>query len=144
MANVIGNFTDELEEGVKEVVTEVKDAVGEAIEENAQTAMGTTLTPQQIQQQQINDQKATAEVRRKLQYHQATKADLDKEIQANKQKEAQRRQDQQQEEQQKQMRKIENKKASPPKPGAPMEESMEAEEVARTRQESGKGHGIGS
>lgn len=142
MANVIGKFTDELEQGVKEVASDVKDAVGEAIEQNAQTAVGPVLTPAQTQQKQLDDQKEESELRRQLDFHKQTEADLKKVQQENKQKEDVRLQAQQQEEQQKQVKKLEEKKAVPPKPGQPID-SIEREEIARIRQESGKGHGVG-
>lgn len=133
-----GQFAGEIKTAVAEVAKDVKDAVGEMIEAGVQSVAGSPLTPQQIQQKQQEDVKQLAEARRKLAFYQKTDAEQKKIIAENKQKEAQRIQAQQQEMQAKKAQKAQMQQATPKKPGAQI-----SEEVARTRQEIGKGHGIG-
>ena len=48
----IKQVAEETAEVVKEVTEEVKDSLGQTLEQGAQSATGTQLTPQQIQQKQ--------------------------------------------------------------------------------------------
>lgn len=132
-----GQFVSEMKSTVAEVAKEVKDAVGEMIEAGVQSVSVPQLTPQQIQQKQLQDQTDLAETRRKLDFYQKTDLEQKKVTSENKQKEAQRIQAQQQEQQSKKAEKSQMQQA-PKRPGAAL-----PEEVARTRQEIGKGHGIG-
>ena len=61
--NIIGQFRDEIEPEVKEVAQDVKDFVGEAIEQGVQSVVGAQFTPQQQQQKQFQDQKELQRVR---------------------------------------------------------------------------------
>jgi len=99
LGNRIKQVTEETSQTVEEIAKDVRDSVGEAIEQGFQSATGTPLTPQQIQQKQIDDQKKISETRRKIAFYQKTAQEQEKVRQENKQKEMQRLQSQQQEEQ---------------------------------------------
>lgn len=113
-ANVLGKFNDELEQTTSEVVGEVKDAVGEALEQGIQSVAGPKLTAQQLQQKQQEDQQKEIDRQKKITYTRQWIKNLsaaqDKVRMENKQKEQQRLQNQQQEEQFKEMKKEEKKK----------------------------------
>lgn len=144
---VIGQFSDEVEQATSEVAKDVKDTVGEMLEQGVQTTFGPKLTPQQIQQKQLQDQKDLAETRRKLRYYQNTAAAQKKVRDEGKQTQLQKQQVEEQEKQQKKAEEEENKKRiiSPAKktPAVPGQPAPVVEEIARTRQEIGKGHGVG-
>ncbi|MBI2599473.1 hypothetical protein HYW43_00965 [Candidatus Daviesbacteria bacterium] len=108
--NQIGQFRDELEQDVTEVAQDVKDSVGEALEQGVQSVVGTQLTPQQIQQKQQEDQENLAEARRTIQFLKQIDEEQKRVRQENKQIEQQRLQTQQQEEQKEEMKKEEKKK----------------------------------
>lgn len=101
--NIIGQFRDEIEQTGSEVVGEIKDSVGEMIEQN----VAPQLTPQQIQQKEIDRQKQLAYTRKYFQDLQMAQAKV---MAENKQKEQQRLQNQQQEKQVVEMKKEEKKK----------------------------------
>jgi len=136
-ANPIGQFTDEIQETAGEVVSEVKDAVGEMVEQGLQSVKASPLTPQQIQQSQQQDQKDLSEARRKINWFKNLAAAQKQVRDQEKQKQMQKTQEQQQEVQEKKVEKVQIRQGTK-KPGAPM-----SEEIARTRQEIGKGHGVG-
>ncbi len=92
-----GQLASELGETVKEVASEVKDAVGEMIEQGVQSVAGPTLTAQQVQQKQQEDQKHLVETRRKIAWYGKTDQEQKQVRQTNAQKEQQRLQSQQQE-----------------------------------------------
>lgn len=108
--NQIGQFRDELEQTVTEVASDVKDSVGEVIEQGVQSVAGTQLTLQQIQQKQQEEQKQLAEARRKIQFLRQIDEEQKRVRMENKQKEQQRLQSEQQEEQKAEMKKEEKKK----------------------------------
>ncbi|MBI2315320.1 hypothetical protein HYU93_04685 [Candidatus Daviesbacteria bacterium] len=114
MANVIGKFQDEIEQTGGEVVQDIKDSVGEAIEQGIQSATSPQLTPQQLQQKQQEDQQKEIDRQKQLAYTRRWLSDLtvaqQKVRMENKQKEQQRLQAQQQEEQVAEMEKEEKKK----------------------------------
>jgi len=139
--NVIGQFKDEIEEAVGEVASDVKDSVGEAIEQGAQSTVGTPLTPQQLQQQQqdnqqkeIDRQKEIARTRNFLQNIDEAQKRVRME---NKQKEDQRLQAQQQEEQDKKIEKVQLQQASKT-PGKALRADI-AESMPELRSGRGKG-----
>ena len=135
----VKQFTDEIEQATNEVAKDVKDAVGQTIEQGVQSVAGTQLTPQQIQQKELDRQKGLLETRRKIEYwkkidqEQKTLRGKEKQIQLQKQ------QAEEQETQRKKMEEAQKKKAIP-KPG---QQLGIHEDIARTRQEIGKGHGVG-
>lgn len=108
--NVIGQFKDEVTETAGEVAQDVKDEVGQIIEQGVQSIVGTQLTPQQIQQKQAEDQKKIAENRKKIAFYQQTAQEQQQVRQQNQQKEQQRLQVQQQEKQVAEIKKEEKKK----------------------------------
>lgn len=112
--NVIGKFSDEIEQVASEVVQDVKDETGQLIEQGIQSVMGTPLTPQQIQQRQQEERKKELERQNQLTYTRKWLSNLqtaqEKVRQENKQKEQQRLQAQKQEEQVAEMKKEEKKK----------------------------------
>ncbi len=130
-------MSDSIKGAVAEVSRNIKDSVGEMIEQGVQSIIAPQLTPQQIQQKQIEDQKNLAEARRKIAFYQNTDQDLKRVRQASEQKKSQRIQAQQQEAQTKKAEKMQVRQGSK-KPGIAL-----PEEIARTRQEIGKGHGVG-
>lgn len=112
--NVIGKFTDEVEQTVTEVAEDVKDSVGEAIEQGMQSVAAPQLTPQQLQQIQQADQKKEMDRQKQLVYTRSWLSNLQaaqvKVRAENKQKEQQRLQAQQEEKQVVEMKKEEKKK----------------------------------
>ncbi len=147
-ANVIGQFTDEVEQATGEVVEDVKDSVGQAIEQGLQSVTGKQLTPQQIQQKQQEDQTQLIQARKKIKWIQDVALAQRKVQQEEKQKASLNKQQQEDQEHQKKLAQQANNKSiispakkAPPVPGqkAPAVE----EEIARSKQEIGKGHGIG-
>lgn len=119
--NVIGQFRDEIEQTATEIAGDVKDSVGELIEQGIQSVKP-QLTPQQLQQKQQEDQKKEIDRQKQLDYREAASlaytrkwlSDLQvaqaKVRAENKQKEQQRLQNQQQEKQVTEMKKEEKKK----------------------------------
>ena len=136
--SVGSQFVGEMKSTVAEVAKDVKDTVGEMIEQGVQSVASPQLTPQQIQQKQQDDANQIAEARRKIAFYKMTDEEQKSVIQENRQKEAERIQAQQQEIQAKQAQKAQMQQQTAKKPGAQI-----PEEVARARQEIGKGHGIG-
>ena len=130
----IKQVAEETIEEVGEVVKEVKDELGQALEQGAQSATGTQLTPQQIQQKQADDQKKIAEARRKIAFYQQTDQAQKMVRQQNKQKEMQRIQAQQQEKQEKKIEEVQIKQAK--KPGM-------SEAILRSQAEYKPGKGVG-
>ena len=135
----VKQFAGEMGKATSEVVKDVKDELGKAIEAGVQSAVGTQLTAQQIQQKQTEDAQKLAEARRKIEYWK--KIDLEQK-QVRQKKQQTQMQKQQLEEQEKQKKKMEEmrKKQAIPKPGQKLELT---EDIAITRQEIGKGHGVG-
>src|SRR5689334_8263200 len=83
-------FAQEAGQVVKEVAKEVKDAVGEMVEQGVQTTFGTTPTPQQVQQKQQQDQADLAKVRKQIAWMKNIDAEQKQVAAVNKQKEEQR------------------------------------------------------
>lgn len=146
-ANVIGQFKDEVEETTEEVVTDVKDSVGQMIEQGVQSVAGPKLTPQQLQQKQLDEQKKLAQARKTIKWYQDIAAAQKKVQEEVKQRKLQKHQEEEQEKQRKKQEEEEKKKViiSPAKkkPLFPGQVAPMKEEIARTRQEIGKGHGVG-
>ncbi|MBI2334770.1 hypothetical protein HYU96_03115 [Candidatus Daviesbacteria bacterium] len=109
--NVIGQFKDEVEQTSGEVVQDVKDQVGEAIEQGVQSVVGSQLTPQQLQEQEIQRQKQLSYTRKWLGDLQRAQEKVRAET---KQKEQQRLQAQKEEKQVSEMKKEEKKKKQIP------------------------------
>lgn len=150
MANtngVIGQFKDEMEHAATEVASDVKDNVGEMIEQGVQSVTGQQLTTQQIQQKQLEDQKKLANTRRVIAHYKKVEEDLSTVREQKKQDQLQRKQIEEQEKQKKKLVEEQKKKiiVSPAKktPQFPGQPAPQPEEIARTRQEIGKGHGVG-
>ncbi|MBI4038969.1 hypothetical protein HY384_03345 [Candidatus Daviesbacteria bacterium] len=138
-----GNQLGESFEIVKEVVRDVKDSVGEMIEQGVQSVSSSNLTPQQFQQsldsardRKLEDQKQLAEARRKIEWYKKLEQEQKKVREANKQKETQRLQAQQQKEQAKKIQVVKLQQ-TPKKPGEL------PQEVLRTQVEIKTGKGIG-
>lgn len=139
--SAVKQFAEETTEVAKEVVKDVKDSVGQALEQGVQSVIGTQLTPQQIQQKQLEDQKKIAEKRREIKWYQDIAVAQKKVRDEEKQKQMQRKQAEVQEQQTKQAKEIQQKQ-SIPQPGQPLKETL-TEEIARTQVERSKGRGIG-
>lgn len=110
----VKQFTGEMVQTTKDVAKDVKDTVGEAIEQGAQSVVGATLTPQQLQQKQQEDQKKELDRQKQLAYTRGWLKNLETAQQKvrteNKQKEQERLQVQKQEEKVREMKKEEKKK----------------------------------
>ena len=143
----IGQFKDEMEQATAETVENVKDSVGQAIEQGVQSVVGPKLTPQQIQQKQQEEQKKLLQARKTIKWYQDLSLAQKKVREEEKQKNLQKQQIDEQEKQKKKMEEEEKKKRifSPAKktPAIPGQPASAVEEIARTRQEIGKGHGVG-
>ncbi|TSC88299.1 MAG: Uncharacterized protein G01um10147_204 [Microgenomates group bacterium Gr01-1014_7] len=136
----IKQFSEETESAVVEVAKEVKDTVGEMIEQGVQSVAGPQLTAQSFdsaqdkQKKQQEDQKKIAEARRVINFYKKTEEDLRKVREQKKQEETQIQQAGKQEEQTKKEEKFQQKTVS---------KQRLSEDIARSRAEIGKGHGIG-
>lgn len=108
--SAVKQFSGEVAQAAGEVAKDVKDQVGQVIEQGVQSVVGTPLTPQQIQQRQMEDQKKLAEARRKIAFYQQTAQAQQKVRQENKQKGMQRLQNQHQEKQVTEIKKEQKKK----------------------------------
>ncbi len=137
----IGQITGEIGEAVQEVASDVKDSIGEAIEQGVQAASTSPLTPQQQQQKQQSDHQKEGEVQGRLarirQWFKNIQSDQYKVRSENTQKEQNRIHVQMQEQQAKKVEKAQMQGTNVPKPG------QISEDIAVTRQEIGKGHGVG-
>lgn len=103
-------FTEEMEQAGGEVVEEAKDQVGQAIEHGIQSVVGTQLTPQQLQQKQLDEQKQLAETRRKIEWYKKIELEQKKVREELKQKEAARLKQQEEEKKVAHIKKEEKKK----------------------------------
>ena len=112
---VIGSMAEEVAPVAQEVVADVKDAVGQAIEAGVQSVIGTTVDPAQMQKKEEERQKKIAEVRWQLQQINKTEAEVEKVRKEKEEKERQRLQAQVQEQQMKKME-MEQKKKQPINP----------------------------
>ncbi len=144
----IGDFTDELEQATGEVVADVKDQVGQAIEQGVQSITGSQLTPQQIQQKHQEDQQELAWNRKIIRRYQDIAASQKKVSDQDKQQQMQKQQLEDEEKKQKKLAEEAKKRVviSPAKkpPLMPGQKAPSVEEeLARSKQETGKGHGIG-
>lgn len=136
----VKQFATEMVQATGEVAKDFSDQVGQAIETGVQSVATPQLTPQQAQQKQQTDQQQEMETQGKLARIRAWFRNLqinqNQVIMENKQKEQQRIHAQIQ---QQQAKKAETSQMQGTKvPGGAL-----PEEVARTRQEIGKGHGVG-
>lgn len=145
-ANVIGQFKDEVEEATEEVITDVKDEVGQMIEQGVQSVVGSTLTPKQLQQKQLDEQKRLAQARKTIKWYQDITAAQRRVREEERQKRLQKQQQEEQEKQKKKQEQEEKKKViisparkTPQFPGqAPIRE-----DIALSRPELKGGHGKG-
>ena len=71
-------FGSEMKSTVAEVAKDVKDAVGEMIEQNVRTAVGSQLTPQQQQQKQQQEQQDLEKARKVINYYKNLGGDIKK------------------------------------------------------------------
>ena len=108
-------MSDSIKATVSEVAKDIKDAVGEMAEQGVQSVVGSQLTPQQIQQKQLQDQKDLSEARRKVEFYKKASQEQKVVRQANQQKEQQRLQNLKQDEQVKNIQ-IKQKKKQPINP----------------------------
>lgn len=130
-----------MRQATAEVVKDVKDQVGQMIEQGVQSVAGKQLTPQQIQQKELERQKKLADTRRKIKWYQDIAAAQRQVREKEKQLKLPR---QQAEEQEKQSKKMEEAQRKQPIPQVGKRQGpLLREDIARTRQEIGKGHGVG-
>lgn len=131
-------FASEMKSTVAEVTKDVKDAVGEMIEQNVKTAVGFQLTPQQVQQKKEQEQQDLEKARKVISYYKNLGADIKKAQEERKQKEEERLKKIQEEEQVKKVQKAQIQSSKTPPPGSDLRE-----DIARTQAERGKGRGVG-
>lgn len=124
-----------------EVAKDVKDSVGQAIEQGVQSVTGTQLTPQQIQQKQLEDQKKIAETRRTIKWYEDIATSQKAVREKEQQKQMQGKQEEIQQQQAKKTQEIQQKQPIP-QPGRP-ESDIIREDLARTQMERSKGRGVG-
>lgn len=105
-------FGGEVIEDFKEVAKDVKDEVGQAIEQGVQSVVGKTPTPQQIQQQYLQRQKDQKELQRVRTWFKNLEQQTAQVREQNLQKEQQRLQNQQHEKQVSEIKKGEKKEQS--------------------------------
>lgn len=132
----VKQFTGEMGQATSEVAKDVKDEVGQMIEQGVQSIAGKQLTPQQIQQKQQAEQQRLEQARKVINYYKTLDINIKKAQEDRKQTEAQRWQQMQQEEQAKKVQKAQLQQA-PKRPGELRED------IARTQAERGKGRGVG-
>ncbi|MBI4035381.1 hypothetical protein HY383_00370 [Candidatus Daviesbacteria bacterium] len=135
----IKGIVAEVSQTTGEVVKDVKDSVGQAIEQGAQSVAGTQLTPQQLQQKELDRQKQLAETRRKLKWYQDLAVAQRKVREEEKQKLLQKQQLEEQEKQKKKMEEEQKKQLI----SSPAKLPTISEAIARTQAERSKGRGVG-
>ena len=137
----VKQFTDEIEQATNEVAKDVKDAVGQTIEQGVQSVAGTQLTPQQIQQKELDRQKGLLETRRKIKWYQDIEASQKAVSEKEKQELLQRQQLEEQEKQKKKMEEAQKKQVIPMV--GKVTGGQLREDLARTQMERSKGRGVG-
>lgn len=140
-------FAGEIKQAVQEISMDVKDQVGQAIEQGVQSVVGQQLSPQQIQQKEEEKQKRLAEVRWKLERLKKTEQQVGQMREENQQKDAQRLKEwEEKNKRDAQEKALRNQQIiSPAKqtPQAPGQAVEQREELQRSKQELRAGHGIG-
>lgn len=141
-------FAGEVKQVAQEVVEDVKDQVGEAIEQGVKSITGQQLTPQQIQQKEEERQKELAETRWKIEQFKKTEQGVQQVRDQREQQEDQRKQQEDQQKQEAFARAQEDQSqsiVSPAKqePQAPGQKVEQREEIKRSKSELRTGHGIG-
>lgn len=140
-------FAGEMKQAAQEVVQDVKDQVGQAIEQGVQSITGQQLTPQQIQQKEEEKQKKLAEVRWRIERLKKTEQQVSQVSQENQQKDAQRLKEWEEKNKKEAEREaLQNQQIiSPAKqtPRAPGQVVEQREDLQRSKQELRAGHGIG-
>lgn len=155
----VKQFTDEMEQAATDVARDVKDEVGQMIEQGVQSVAGPKLTSQQLQpfdtsttlstqgkQKQLEEQQRLTKARKTIKWFQDISAAQKKVREQDLQKQLQRQQLEEQEKQKKkQSEEVEKKiiispaKKGPQHPGqAPLRE-----DIALSRPELKSGHGKG-
>lgn len=129
MNDGLKQVSSEIIQTTTEVAKDVKDAVGEMIEQGVQTAVGSNTTNDQKQIEQ--EQKDKKELRRVRKFFQDLEQQTAQVRAANQQKEAQRLESQQQQQVKEQQEQQESKKTTVP------------EAILRTQAELKVGKGVG-
>lgn len=142
----VKQFSGEMGQATSEVIKDVKDEVGQMIEQGVQSIAGKQLTPQQIQQKQLEEQQKLAQARRKIKWYQEIAAAQKRVREEERQKQQQRQQQEEQERQKKRLVEEQKKKViiSPAKktPQFPGQAPIR-EDIALSRPELKVGHGKG-
>lgn len=145
----VGQFTEEVKEVASEIVKDVKDEVGQILEQGVQSVSGTQPTPQQLQQKQQEEQQKLAEAQRKIEFWKRLEAEQKAAREQENQKQLQNQETLQQEEQLKKDKEVEKKQAipSPAKkevvPGVPNQPKQTREDLLRAQGERRSGRGVG-
>lgn len=142
----VKQFTDEMEQAATDVAKDVKDEVGQMIEQGVQSVAGPKFTPQQIQQEKLEEQKKLAQARKTIKWYQDIETAQNKVREEEKQKQLQRQQQEEQENKKKKQEEEGKKKViiSPAKktPQFPGQAPIR-EDIALSRPELKAGHGKG-
>lgn len=140
-------FAGEMKSAVGEVVKDVKDQVGQALEQGAQAVTGNQPTPQQIQQKKQEEQKRLMWARKVIDYYKNTEAAVKKVREVNQQKEQQRLKEWEEKKKRDAQKKAQRSQGiiSPAKkaPQVPGQPAQEREDLLRSQQERHSGRGIG-
>ena len=83
-------FTEETAQVAGEVAKDIKDSVGQAIEQGVQSIVGTQPTPQQQQQKRQEEQQGLEKARKVINYYKTLDTNIKKAQEERKQKEMQR------------------------------------------------------
>lgn len=111
--NGISQATEEVVQAAGEVAKDVKDSVGQVLEQGVQSVAGPNLTPQQVQQKQQQEQQQLAETRRKIDWYKKIDEEGKRVRQENLLKEKKRLESQEQEKEVKRVQ-LEGKIKQPP------------------------------
>lgn len=144
-AGKVGQFTDEMEQVTSEVAQDVKDSVGEMIEQGVQSVAGSTLTSQQLQQKQLEEQKKLANARKTIKWYQDVAAAQKRVRDEDKQKKLLLKQQEEEEKKRKKLEEEEKKKIiiSPANKTTGPGQPPLREDIALSRPELKGGHGKG-
>lgn len=105
----VKQFGEEVIETTSEVAKDVKDEVGQIIEQGAQSVAGTQLTPQQLQQQKQEEQKKLTKVRNDIAWYKNIDEEQKRVREQLKQKEMQRLQSQKEEKEVEEIKEVKKK-----------------------------------
>lgn len=129
--SILNYMVDGFTQAATEVAKDVKDEVGQMIEQGVQSVIGTKLTPQQLQQKELERQKKLAETRRIIAHYRKIEEEQRAVRQAKKHEEMQKKQEEGQKQRVQEIKKEQKKQLLP--------EEVRARAMAETK----VGRGVG-